>query len=76
MNERVREMARRHGVKLWLIAEAAGLSDSAFSRKLRHELPESEQRELITIIERIAAERGDIDASSDADHRPNGRTSP
>lgn len=55
-NQKVREFAKHHGVRLWRIAEVLGMQDSAFSRKLRHELPASEQEKIIQIIERLAKE--------------------
>lgn len=55
-NDRIREAAKTAGVKLWRIAEAVGLSDSNFSRKLRHELPADEQTHILGIIEELAKE--------------------
>jgi hypothetical protein len=55
-NAAIRESARLHGVKLWQIADAIGMWDTAFSRKLRHELPEQEQRKIMEIIQQIAKE--------------------
>ena len=57
-NQRVRAAAKAHGVLLWEIAERIGITDSNFSRKMRRELPESEQTQLISIVDQIAAERG------------------
>ncbi len=55
-NDKIREAAKTAGVKLWQIAEAVGLSDGNFSRKLRHELPEDEQERILGIIEELAKE--------------------
>lgn len=55
-NQRVREAATAAGVKLWRIAEAYGLSDGNFSRKLRRELPEKEQERILKIIEQLKKE--------------------
>lgn len=49
-NQDVRVAAKAAGVKLWQIAEELGIADSAFSRKLRHELPEETRRQALTII--------------------------
>ena len=57
-NQDIRLEAAGAGVKLWEIAEALGITDSWFSRKLRQELPEEQKAEIRTIIRRIAAERG------------------
>lgn len=55
-NQRIREAAKAAGVKLWQVAEAYGLSDGNFSRKLRHELPEKEQKRILKIIEELKKE--------------------
>lgn len=55
-NDRIRSAAKAAGVKLWQVAEAVGLSDGNFSRKLRHELPEEEQNRILGIIEELAKE--------------------
>lgn len=55
-NEHIRTEAAARGVKLWQIAERIPLSDCNFSRKLRRELPEDEQRHILGIIEEIAKE--------------------
>ena len=55
-NMRIREAAKTHGVYLWQVAEVYGCNDGNFSRKLRHELPEDEQRKIIGIIEALAKE--------------------
>jgi hypothetical protein len=52
----IRETARAEGVKLWRIADALGMADGTFSRKLRRELPEAEQRKIMGIIEMLAKE--------------------
>lgn len=55
-NEQIRVAAKTAGVKLWQIAEAVGLSDGNFSRKLRHELPADERERILDIIEELAKE--------------------
>ncbi len=55
-NQEVRQAAKAAGIKLWQVAEALGLNDSAFSRKLRHELPEETRRQALVIIERLRKE--------------------
>ena len=52
-NQRIREAAAAAGVKLWQIAEACGLSDGNFSRKLRRELPEKEQERILQIVDEL-----------------------
>lgn len=56
-NTLIREEAKACKVKLWQIADVMGITDSNFSRKLRKELPEDEQKSILGIIEQIAAEQ-------------------
>lgn len=55
-NEDIRKTAKSAGVKLWQIAEAVGVNDGNFSRKLRHELPEAEKQKILEIIDRLSKE--------------------
>ena len=41
------------GVALWRIAEALGITDATFSRKLRHELPEETKAKIYRIIDEL-----------------------
>ncbi len=52
----VRQAAASAGVRLWQIANAIGLNDGNFSRKLRKELPVEEKQKIFGIIERLAKE--------------------
>ena len=52
-NENLRKHAKTNNVRLWQIAEELGIDDSAFSRKLRHELPDDQKAEILDIIERL-----------------------
>lgn len=52
----IRAKAKGAGVKLWEIADKLGITDSNFSRKLRHELPQAEKERIFSIIEEIAKE--------------------
>lgn len=53
-NKAVRETAAKYGVRLWELGLSIGLADSNFARKLRVELPESEQQALIQNVREIA----------------------
>ena len=53
----IRAKAKGAGVKLWEIAEKLNILDSNFSRKLRHELPQSEKQRIFSAIEEIAKEK-------------------
>lgn len=56
-NADIRSAAKRAGVCLWQIAERIGVNDGNFSRKLRRELQDQEKREILKIIDDLAAER-------------------
>lgn len=58
-NEEIRTAVKRSRVRMWQIAEAMQIQDSALSRKLRHELPNTEKEKILEIIEKLS--RGDID---------------
>lgn len=60
-NSDIKDAAKTAGVKLWQIAEAYGMQDSNFSRKLRRELPEAEKKEILAIIERLARENQGVE---------------
>ncbi len=55
-NADIRETASRFGVKLWQIADAIGIADGTFSRKLRKELSQEEKNRIFFIIERLSQE--------------------
>lgn len=57
-NQEIRTKAKESGVKLWEVAEAMGMSDCVFSRKLRHELTDGEKEAALTAIDRLAAKEG------------------
>lgn len=53
-NMKIREKARSSGVRLWQIADTLGMQESFFSKKLRKELPEDEQKRILNIIDAMA----------------------
>lgn len=55
-NVDIRYAAKTSGVKLWQIAEAIGITDSGFSKKLRHELPDCEKKRILEVIEKLENE--------------------
>lgn len=55
-NKEIREAAKVAGVKLWQVADAYGVNDGNFSRKLRRELPPDEKQKILSIIEELAKE--------------------
>ena len=57
-NLAIRKAAKAAKVPLWMIAEALGIKDSSFSRKLRRELHQVEQDRIQDIIRRVSARGG------------------
>lgn len=55
-NTKVREAAKAAGICLWQVAEVLGMQESAFSRKLRYELPTQEVEQILGIIDQLAKE--------------------
>lgn len=47
-NQDIRQIAAESSVKLWMIADALGITDSSFSRKLRKELPQEEKEKIFS----------------------------
>jgi hypothetical protein len=52
-NTEIRREAAGNGVRLWQIADRLGYTDSYFSRKLRHELPQEEKAKIRAIISQL-----------------------
>lgn len=50
-NSEIRRKAKENGVNLWRIADALGITDGNFSRKLRKELSEAEKEQIFKIID-------------------------
>ena len=48
------------GLYLWQIADALGINDGNFSRKLRHELPDEEKARIRAIIAALTAQKGAV----------------
>ncbi len=57
-NVDIRNYAKGHKVNLWEVSERLGYAhETAFSRVLRHELPEDKKAQIKAIIDDLAAER-------------------
>ena len=52
----LRNSAKAAGIPLWRIADALGVSEPTMTRKLRHELPENEKKQLLDLIKQLAEE--------------------
>ena len=57
-NQDIRQTATKSSVRLWRIADALGITDSSFSRKLRKELPQEEKEKIFSIIQKLSQEVG------------------
>lgn len=57
-NIEIRTRAMISGVRFYQIADACGLKESTFSRKLRKELPEKEKQKILALIDEIATGGG------------------
>lgn len=49
----VRQAIKDSGCKYWEVAEAIGISDGVFSRRLRKELPTEKKQEIFKAIEQL-----------------------
>ena len=49
-NQDIRFAAMQAGISLWKIAEKYGITDSSFSRLLRHELSADKKQKILDII--------------------------
>lgn len=56
-NQDIRDTIKNAGLKMWEVAEAYGIADSNFSRKLRYELSSADRSKIIDIIDRLADKR-------------------
>ena len=54
-NTEIKLAAKNKSVFFYEIAEKLGMIDTAFSRKLRRELPADEKQRILAIIDEIAA---------------------
>lgn len=55
-NQDIRRAAEQSSIRLWRIADALGITDSSFSRKLRKELPPEEKKKIFLIIGELSKE--------------------
>lgn len=52
-NKEIRAKAKEANVYLWQVAEAYGMRWDSFSKLLRHELPDAQQREILRLIDKL-----------------------
>lgn len=53
-NQEIRDLLKEANVKQWQIADALGISEGNFSRKMRYEVSEEEKQMILEAIDRIA----------------------
>lgn len=56
-NKEIREAAKNAGVCLWQVAEAYGISEVTFSRRMRKEFTPEEKQKIMGIIDRLSREK-------------------
>lgn len=54
-NQEIRNYAKEKNVKLWEVAEAINVIDTAFSRMLRHELDDEKKNAVLAAIDNVAS---------------------
>lgn len=59
-NVDIRSAFMSAGIKQWEVAAAVGVSESHFSKKLRHELPAEDKQRILEAIEQLAQERKEV----------------
>ena len=52
-NAEVRTAMQAAGLRYWMLAEALGIHPSTLSVKLRHELPDSDKKKLLQLVEQL-----------------------
>lgn len=58
-NMEIRLEMTKLGLKQWKVAQLLGISESAFCRKMRTELPEDEKHKILTVIHLYKQETSD-----------------
>lgn len=56
-NGDVRDKICSSGVRFWEVAEGLGITDSMFSKRLRHELSDGDKQQIFEIVERIRSQK-------------------
>lgn len=52
-NKEIKDAIKNAKVFQWEVAEFIGIHEVAFSRKMRHELPDREKQEILDAIEKL-----------------------
>lgn len=56
-NSKLRETMENNNVKLWQLADALGTRENYLCAKLRHELSDTEKRQMLKTIKTIASKK-------------------
>ena len=56
-NEEIRKKVEENHIRYWQVAYEYGIDDTAFSKKLRRELPEEEKEKIKKIIDKLIKEK-------------------
>lgn len=55
-NKEIKESLKKANIYQWQVAEAMGIGETAFSRKMRKELPEEEKAIILNTIDKLKKE--------------------
>lgn len=55
-NKEIKESLKKANIYQWQVAEAMGIGETAFSRKMRKELPEEEKQKIFETIDLLKKE--------------------
>lgn len=64
-NNELKFYAANNGVRLWQVAERFGITDAAFSRKLRKEFSKEDAERFKAYVDDLALQGGGIDNEKD-----------
>ena len=56
-NEKIRKKIEENHIRYWQVAYEYGIDDTAFSKKLRRELPEEKKEKINKIIDKLIKEK-------------------
>ena len=59
-NKELKLYAASKGVRLWQVADCFGVTDAAFSRKLRKELSKEDAKQFKLFVDEIASKSGGV----------------
>lgn len=57
VNEEIKGIARKYGIRLWQISDELHVSEATMTRKLRHELSDADRNKIIDTINRLKDEK-------------------